>query len=224
VQMAGIRGRIRVKLCRNRSESHRDERRLRDRNMIPYSGTSKRAFHALFAVAFFQAWVAGITVALLILCWGVLHVANEIQRGDSETASAITFTTNNYTLHAGFSDVGILVFAGLWLRKSVGRSTAIFLSWFWLIGAALLALRLFPFGGIKIGNNADDLGNIPEGVLRAGVFPFLLLQIWQIHLLKRADIRALFRPRLRDWFPLSCFQKKAHAERTKCEEEPNLHA
>jgi hypothetical protein len=313
-----------------RNEFHRDERRLRDRHMTPYSETRKRTFQALLAIAFMEPWVKGFAilfrtlgvfgkdphlaplnvqewmlfaaevlapalilmgfywkvakssgpprptrlvlcgwlfsagfhafmaerfssqtfgmpfciasawaalmsgylavvcawpsridainetikkartekrslrelrmVALLILLWGVLHLLIDIQHRDSVTTSTITLTGNGYTLHAGLSDLGILVFAGLWLRKSFGRSLAILLSWFWLIGAAFLALRLFPFAGITVELNralSDDLVDVPEGVLRAAVFPFLLLQLWQLNVLKRADVRALFAPRMK---------------------------
>jgi hypothetical protein len=105
--------------------------------------------------------------------------------------------TNSPQEEAGFqftSDIGMLGFPvafGLGSYSPTAFSVARFLNWYWLLGSVLLFFQVFPMGGIKV-TPSDFLANIPSLALRIFVIPFFLAQLWQRHVLKRPEMRALF--------------------------------
>jgi hypothetical protein len=101
----------------------------------------------------------------------------------------------SFSYEFDFGTLGILAAIGLWFLFRAGRTMALLLTWYWLLGSAFLFFKLFPvtIGGLSFTATIGDyLTNIPQNILRACVVPFFLIQVWQLHTLKRPHIRALF--------------------------------
>lgn len=74
----------------------------------------------------------------------------------------------------------------LWRRMAFGRNLAIGLTWLLLLGAGFTLLEVFPLPFMTVHGRPVFPGVSPT-VLRIGVIPLLLAQIWQLRVLKRPE-------------------------------------
>ena len=125
--------------------------------------------------------------SLLVVCgllalWGLLSFYKSAVLG-------------KITLHSLHLDCGVLalVAAPLLLMKTrAGHWMSVVLTYYWLIGSVLWALQVFPLPGVTITSHSGIPDVLPLMWQRLLVGPFLALQIWQLWVLKRPGIRALF--------------------------------
>ena len=124
----------------------------------------------------------------LFLLWSVLTIALNLHQSWFAYASR----TSEFTFHFDLGAGGFLATIGLARLSRLGRYFALVLTCYWLIGAGLLFLELYPVGRIKVTSTSDFLAHVPKAFLRIFVVPFFFTQLWQLYTLQRGDIRALF--------------------------------
>ena len=130
-------------------------------------------------------------LCLAFLLWSVLSLTANIQRWPGPVSDGTT-TSYSYPLDLGV--FGFLAAIGLWRLSPAGRTFGLVLTWYWLIGSFLLFFELFPTRNFQVTSQSDFLATVPKGFLRTFVIPFFFVQLWQLHVLRRPDIRALFYP------------------------------
>ena len=128
-------------------------------------------------------------LCIAFLVWSALSIAANVPPWWTVSPSDVT----EYNFVFDLGAFGFLAAIGLWRRSSAGRTFALVLTWYWLLGSVLLFFQVFPTKYLSVTLINDLLAAVPRSVLRAFVVPFFVAQLWQLHALTRPHIRALFR-------------------------------
>jgi hypothetical protein len=135
---------------------------------------------------------------LLFLLWGGLHILHNVVRWGP---AGFFGEWVDDTLEMDLGPLVLLAAFGLWRRWPLSRKFAVFLTWYWGLGAVHLLLRVYPVRGVRWEASPPILRDVPDAFLRYTLAPFLVIQLWQYYTLKRDDIKALFYPPVRAQLP-----------------------